>query len=313
VTFLEKGWPLNRKPEGVDHEDFCDPVLRRLCIDINIRHAGVWTMNNLPASAAIPLRIPIPQLACHAENPYQFPGGKPAESFDFWVAAVSMQKTTDFCMVCCDGLRRGQWENTMRIKRVAIYARVSTDGQTTDNQVIALREIAGRRGWEIVEVYTDQGISGAKGRDGRPDFDRMLKDANRRRFDVVMAWAIDRMGRSLRDLIDTIEHLEAVGVDLYLDQQSIDTTTPAGKLLFQVTGAFAEFERSMIRQRVNAGLARARAQGKRLGRPRIDQKTEQAIREALASGTVGMLKIAAAFSVGSGTVQRVKAEMQRAG
>jgi DNA invertase Pin-like site-specific DNA recombinase len=141
----------------------------------------------------------------------------------------------------------------------------------------------------------------------------MLKDANRRRFDVVMAWAIDRMGRSLRDLIDTIEHLEAVGVDLYLDQQSIDTTTPAGKLLFQVTGAFAEFERSMIRQRVNAGLARARAQGKRLGRPRIDQKTEQAIREALASGTVGMLKIAAAFSVGSGTVQRVKAEMQRAG
>jgi DNA invertase Pin-like site-specific DNA recombinase len=200
----------------------------------------------------------------------------------------------------------------MRIKRVAIYARVSRDGQTTDNQVIALREIAGRRGWDIVEVYTDQGISGAKGREKRPGFDRMLKDANRRKFDVVMAWAIDRMGRSLRDLIDTIEHLEAVGVDLYLDQQSIDTTTPAGKLLFQVTGAFAEFERSMIRQRVNAGLARARAQGKRLGRPRIDQKTEQAIREALASGTLGMLKIAATFGVGSGTVQRVKAEMQRA-
>jgi DNA invertase Pin-like site-specific DNA recombinase len=201
----------------------------------------------------------------------------------------------------------------MPIKRAAIYARVSTDGQTTDNQVIALREIAGRRGWEIVEVYTDQGISGSKGRDKRPGFDRMLKDANRRKCDVLMAWAIDRMGRSLRDLIDTIEHLEAVGIDLYLDQQAIDTTTPTGKLLFQVTGAFAEFERSMIRQRVNAGLARARAQGKRLGRPRIDQKTEHAVRIALASGTMGMLKIAAAFGVGSGTVQRVKAEMQRAG
>jgi DNA invertase Pin-like site-specific DNA recombinase len=201
----------------------------------------------------------------------------------------------------------------MRTKRAAIYARVSTDGQTTDNQVIALGEIAGRRGWDIVEVYTDQGISGAKGRDKRPGFGRMLKDANRRKFDVMMAWAIDRMGRSLRDLIDTIEHLEAVGVDLYLDQQSIDTTTPAGKLLFQVTGAFAEFERSMIRQRVNAGLARARAQGKRLGRPRIDQKTEQAIRTALTNRTMGMLKIAAAFNVGSGTVQRVKAEMERVG
>jgi DNA invertase Pin-like site-specific DNA recombinase len=198
-------------------------------------------------------------------------------------------------------------------KRAAIYARVSTDGQTTDNQVIALREIAGRRGWDIIEIYADQGISGAKGRNKRPGFDRMLKDANRRKFDVIMAWAIDRMGRSLRDLVDSIEHLEAVGVDLYLDQQSIDTTTPAGKLLFQVTGAFAEFERSMIRQRVNAGLARARAQGKRLGRPRIAQKTEQAIRDALASGATGMLKIAAAFSVGSGTVQRIKAEMQRTG
>lgn len=139
-------------------------------------------------------------------------------------------------------------------KRAAIYGRVSTDGQTTDNQIVALREVAARRGWDTAEVYLDNGISGAKGRDKRPGFDRMLKDASRRKFDVVMAWAIDRMGRSLRDLIEVIEHLEATGVDLYLDQQSIDTTTPAGKLLFQVTGAFAEFERSMIRQRVSAGL-----------------------------------------------------------
>jgi DNA invertase Pin-like site-specific DNA recombinase len=197
-------------------------------------------------------------------------------------------------------------------KRAAIYGRVSTDGQTSDNQIIALKEVAERRGWEVVDVYTDHAISGAKGRDKRPAFDRMLKDASRRKFDVVMSWAIDCMGHSLRDLLDTIEHLEATGVDLYLDQQSLDTTTPAGKLLFQVTGAFAEFERSMIRQRVNAGLARARAQGKRLGRPAIDRKKEQAIRAALAEGGKGILKIAAEHGVGSGTVQRIKAEMQAA-
>ncbi len=103
----------------------------------------------------------------------------------------------------------------------------------------------------------------------------MLKDASRRRFDVVMAWAIDRLGRSLIDLLGTIQTLEACGVDLYLDQQSIDTTTPAGRLMFQVTGAFAEFERSMIRQRVRAGLARAVQQGKHLGRPKIDPAIEK--------------------------------------
>ena len=198
---------------------------------------------------------------------------------------------------------------TKSTKRAAIYGRVSTDGQTTGNQIVALREVAARRGWDIAEVYLDNGISGAKGRDKRPGFDRMLKDASRRKFDVVMAWAIDRMGRSLRDLIEVIEHLEATGVDLYLDQQNIDTTTPAGKLLFQVTGAFAEFERSMIRQRVSAGLARARAQGKRLGRPRLAAATERSIRAALADGSKGMLKIAAEHGVGSGTVRRIKAEM----
>src|SRR6185436_4687452 len=105
----------------------------------------------------------------------------------------------------------------------------------------------------LYEVYRDAGICGAKGRDQRPGLDALLKDASRRKFDIVMAWAIDRLGRSLIDLLGTIHHLEAVGVDLYLDQQAIDTTTPAGKLLL-LTGAFAEFERSMIRQRVRAGL-----------------------------------------------------------
>jgi len=162
----------------------------------------------------------------------------------------------------------------MSVKRAALYVRVSTDAQTVENQIRELRQVAGRRGWDVVEVYSDAGISGAKGRNGRPGLDSMLKDASRRKFDIVMAWAIDRLGRSLIDLLDTIQHLEACGVDLYLDQQAIDTTTPMGKLVFQVTGAFAEFERTMIRQRIKAGLKRAVAQGAKLGRPKIDGVTE---------------------------------------
>ena len=192
--------------------------------------------------------------------------------------------------------------------RAAIYVRVSTDKQTIENQVTVLRQIAERRGWEVVEQYHDAGISGAKGRDGRPGLDQMLKDASKRKFDVIMAWAIDRLGRSLIDLLGTIQELEACGVDLYLDQQSIDTTTPAGKLMFQVCGAFAEFERSMIRQRVYAGLKRAVAQGKQLGRPRIDAAIEKRIQAQLRTGK-GILKVARELGVGSGTVQRVKQEM----
>src|SRR5262245_45785276 len=116
-------------------------------------------------------------------------------------------------------------------KRAALYARVSTDHQSVENQIRELGEVAKHRGWTMVEIYRDAGISGAKGRDERPGLDAMLKDAGRRKFDIVMAWAIDRLGRSLIDLLGTIEHLEAVGVDLYLDQQNIDTTTPTGKLL----------------------------------------------------------------------------------
>ena len=193
-------------------------------------------------------------------------------------------------------------------KRAAIYVRVSTDKQTIENQLRELHRIAERRGWEIVQEYRDAGISGAKRREARPGLDEMLKDAQRRRFDVVMAWAIDRLGRSLIDLLGTIQTLEACGVDLYLDQQALDTTTPAGKLMFQITGAFAEFERSMIRQRINAGLKRAIEAGKQLGRPRIDPALEKRIQSQLRTGK-GMLKIAAEFGVGSGTVQRIAREM----
>jgi DNA invertase Pin-like site-specific DNA recombinase len=194
-------------------------------------------------------------------------------------------------------------------KRAAIYVRVSTDRQTVENQVRELHQIAERRGWKVVEEYHDAGIGGAKGREDRPGLDRMLKDASRRRFDVVMAWAIDRLGRSLIDLLGTIQTLEACNVDLYLDQQAIDTTTPAGRLMFQVTGAFAEFERSMIRQRVRAGLKRAVARGKQLGRPQIDGELERKAQRELRKG-MGILSVAKMLHLGTGTVHRIKREME---
>ena len=157
-------------------------------------------------------------------------------------------------------------------------------------------------------VYRDAGISGSKGRDQRPGFDAMHKDAARRRFDVVMAWSVDRLGRSLQDLCGFLSELHSLGIDLFLHQQGIDTTTPAGKAMFQMMGVFAEFERSMIRERVNAGIARAKADGKHCGRPFIDTKLEGRIRDALAApGRPGLHKIAKQFGVGSGTVQRIAA------
>ena len=196
-------------------------------------------------------------------------------------------------------------------KRAALYLRVSTAEQDTENQRLALEQVASHRGWEIVVVYSDSGISGTKSRAARPGLNRMLEDASRRRFDVVMAWSIDRLGRSLVDLLGTIQHLEVTGVDVYLDQQAIDTTTPSGKLLFQITGAFSEFEHAMIRERVLAGLERARRQGKRLGRPKVPPEIEGAVRVARADGK-GIRKIARELGVGNGTVERILREAAQA-
>ena len=168
------------------------------------------------------------------------------------------------------------------MKRAVLYLRVSTLDQTTANQERELREIAGRMGCEIVKVYKDHGISGAKGRDKRPAFDALCRDATRRQFDVVMAWSVDRLGRSLQDLVAFLSELHALRIDLFLHQQGLDTRTPAGKAMFQMMGVFAEFERAMIQERVRAGLARAKSEGKRLGRPRIAPELEARIRKALA-------------------------------
>jgi DNA invertase Pin-like site-specific DNA recombinase len=190
-------------------------------------------------------------------------------------------------------------------KQVAIYTRVSTDHQTTENQERELCAVADRMGWEVVNVYMDHGISGAKSREERPAFDALAKDAARRRFDMVMAWSVDRMGRSLQDLVGFLSDLHAYGIDLFLHQQGLDTTTPSGRMMFQMMGVFAEFERAMIQERVRAGLERARAQGKRLGRRPIDARKEAAIRADLREGKAGIMKLAAAHGVGVGTVQRI--------
>jgi len=207
-------------------------------------------------------------------------------------------------------------------KRAALYLRAATDHQSFENQNRELSQIAERRGWTVVEVYSDVGISGAKRREQPPGLAAMLKDASQRKFDVVMAWAIDRLGRSLIDILGTIEHLERAGVDLYLDQQNIDTTGPMGKLVFQVTGAFAEFERSTIRQRVRAGLRTIKAaierHGKftskagvvrrRLGRPGAEPEKLERARTELAKG-VGIAKTAKLTGLGTGTVHKLKRAM----
>jgi DNA invertase Pin-like site-specific DNA recombinase len=165
--------------------------------------------------------------------------------------------------------------------RAAIYLRVSTIDQTTANQERELRQVAERAGWDVVKVYKDHGISGAKGREKRPQFDALHRDANARQFDVVMAWSVDRLGRSLQDLVEFLTNLHALKIDLFLKTQGIDTTTPAGKALFQMMGVFAEFERAMIQERVRAGLRRAKDEGKTLGRPRLAPELEARIRAAL--------------------------------
>jgi DNA invertase Pin-like site-specific DNA recombinase len=195
-------------------------------------------------------------------------------------------------------------------KRVAIYLRVSTSGQTVENQRRELEAVAQRHGWAVVATFDDAGVSGAKGREKRPGLDALLKAVARREVDIVAAWSVDRLGRSLQDLVGLLGELHAKRVDLYLHKQGIDTTTPAGKALFQMLGVFAEFERAIIVERVKSGLARASEKGtksgKAIGRPRVSAAIERNIRQAKADNPgLGMIKIAARVGVGVGKVQRV--------
>jgi DNA invertase Pin-like site-specific DNA recombinase len=190
--------------------------------------------------------------------------------------------------------------------KAALYLRVSTNDQTTKNQKRELIAVAKRQGWEVVEVFVDEGISGSKGRTQRPGLDAMLRGVTRKDFDLVAAWSVDRLGRSLQDLISLLGEFQAKKVDLYLHQQGIQTNTPSGQMLFQMLGVFSEFERAIIRERIKSGLARARSEGKVFGRPRVSDKVEAAIRAARRKGT-GIRRIARELGVGVSTVQRVTA------
>jgi len=194
-------------------------------------------------------------------------------------------------------------------KRVALYLRVSTSEQTTRNQRRELKAVADRHGWEIVKVFEDAGISGAKGRDERAGLDELMKAVARREIDMVAAWSVDRLGRSLMDLLGLLKELHAKGVDLFLHQQGLDTSTPSGRAMFQMLGVFAGFERAMIRERMLAGIVRARADGTKLGRRRVEDTDPKKITAARAprSRGVGYRRIAREVWLGVGTVMRLVA------
>lgn len=187
------------------------------------------------------------------------------------------------------------------MKRVALYARVSTGGQTVENQLRELEQVGSRIGWEIVDRYIDQGISGAKGRAERSELDRMMRAVIRGELDVVAAWSVDRLGRSLQELVSLLNELRERRVDLYLHQQGLDTGTPSGRAMYQMLGVFAEFERAIIIERIKAGMTRARAQGKRLSRPLTPETVQKRIQELRARG-MSVRRVAEEVGVSKSTV-----------
>jgi DNA invertase Pin-like site-specific DNA recombinase len=187
------------------------------------------------------------------------------------------------------------------IIRIALYARVSTlNNQDPEMQLAELREYAGRRGWQIVEEFTDQGVSGCK--ESRPALNRMMSDACRRRFDAILVWKIDRFGRSLKHLVNALAELASLGVAFVSLRDNLDLSTPSGRLMFQIIGAMAEFERALIQERVRAGLRNARAKGRILGRPRVIVDASR-IASLRAQGR-SWSEISAELRIGKGTAQR---------
>ena len=179
--------------------------------------------------------------------------------------------------------------------RCVIYTRVSTNNQTIDNQLNVLREVAKLKGYEIVKEYTDEGISGAKGREDRQGVDELIKDATRKKFDIILCWSVDRLGRNLSHLVSFLNEIQSVSCDLYIHQSGLDTSTPMGKMMFQLTGIFAEFERSMISERVRAGQKRSK---KKNGRPtNMNEGLVHSIKFMREQG-VGIRKIATELQVG---------------
>jgi DNA invertase Pin-like site-specific DNA recombinase len=196
----------------------------------------------------------------------------------------------------------------MRTKKAAIYARVSTTLQNPSNQLLELRQTAERFGWQVVAELVDDGISGAKGRSDRPAFDQLFRMVQRHEIDIVMAWDVSRLGRSIQDLVAFMREVQGAGVDLYIHQQAINTATPAGRMVFGIFSALGEYERELIRERINAGLNRARAEGKKLGRPSV--ATSPAVISSvrlLRAKEMPIHQIAKSLKIGVGTVTKILA------
>lgn len=193
-------------------------------------------------------------------------------------------------------------------KRVAIYTRVSTDSQTVENQLRELDAVAERMGWIIVERLADEGISGAKGRDKRPAYDRLMTMVARKEIDLIACWSVDRLGRSLQHLVAFLGEINSKGVDIYLHTQGLDTSTPAGRAMFSMLSVFSEFERAILKDRIMAGLARST---KKSGRPSLDAHTEHRARKLLTSGT-SINATAKKLRIGVATVHRIKHRMAEA-
>ena len=190
-------------------------------------------------------------------------------------------------------------------RKAVIYSRVSTNDQTVDNQLKVLREVAERKGLEVVREISDEGISGAKGRDERKGFDELIKGAVRKEFDIILVWDVSRLGRSLQHLVSFLDDIHSAKCDLYIHQSGLDTSTASGKMMFQMIGVFSEFERSMIRERVIAGQQRAKAEGKHIGRKtNVNEGTLNAVKH-LRENNVPIKRIAKNLKIGVGTVYKI--------
>jgi len=192
-------------------------------------------------------------------------------------------------------------------KRVAIYARVSTEGQTPENQLMRLREVAARAGWDVAEEFVETVSGAAK---ARPEFDRMMREVRRRRIDLIAAVDLTRLGRTTIGLLNLLDELGQLGCDLYVDREALDTTTAAGRMMYAVVAAIAAFERELLIERTKAGMARARARGKQIGRAPASDALIDAIRALRADG-MGMDRIARNLKCGKGLSQRVCQEFDK--
>lgn len=192
--------------------------------------------------------------------------------------------------------------------RVAIYGRVSTTEQTSENQINFLQEIVNRNGWELVQTYVDEEISGTKGRDKRSEFDRLCKDMVRRKFNRILVWDISRLGRSLQHLVEFLNDVQSVNCNLYIHQSGLDTSTPSGRMMFQMVGVCSEFERSMISERVKLGLKRVKSKGTKLGRPsKIDDVTKQQVLNMVDQGK-SLAQISKILEISKMSASRVNRE-----